>query len=94
VPDSADIAATLTDPADKSVISLRSTSVFHHDGVLGIGVKDVPSFELGLNPNPGAGTVGSPAAAEVAVAFRLARWRTMRIQDAEGERLDDSAPVV
>jgi len=57
VPDNADIAATLMDLADKSVISMRSTSV-HHDGVLGIGAKDVPSFELGLNPNPGAGTVG------------------------------------
>ena len=49
-PGNADIAATLMDLADKGVIAMRPTTV-HHDGILGIGAKDEPSFELGLNPN-------------------------------------------
>lgn len=57
-PGDADIAATLMDLADKGVIALRSTIV-HHEGILGIGAKDEPSFELGLNPKLPAGTVSA-----------------------------------
>jgi uncharacterized membrane protein len=57
-PGNADIAATLMDLADKNVIAMRPITV-HRDGVLGIGEKDEPSFELGLNPNPPAGVVGT-----------------------------------
>jgi len=48
-PGNADMAATLMDLADKGVIAMRPTTV-HTDGLLGIGAKDEPSFELGLNP--------------------------------------------
>jgi len=49
-PTAADMAATLMDLADKGVIAMRTTTV-HHDGLLGIGAKDEPSFELALVPN-------------------------------------------
>lgn len=57
-PGDADIAATLMDLADKGAIALRPTTV-HHDGILGIGAKDEPSFELGRNPKLPGGAVNS-----------------------------------
>lgn len=57
-PENADIAATLMDLADKKVIAMRPITV-HHDGILGIGAKDEPSFELGLNPEPPLGQISS-----------------------------------
>jgi uncharacterized membrane protein len=57
-PGNPDIAATLMDLADKKVIAMRPFLV-HHDGVLGIGAKDVQSFELGLNPDLPADPVGT-----------------------------------
>jgi len=53
----ADIAATFMDLADKRVVAMRPVTV-RHDGVLGIGAHDEPTFELGLNPNPPGDSIG------------------------------------
>ncbi len=52
----AEVAATLMDLADKGVLAMRPITE-HSDGVLGIGAKDSPSFELGMNPKPPQGAV-------------------------------------
>ncbi len=55
-PGTEDMAATLMDLADKGVITMKTTTI-HDDGILGIGAKDKPSFELGLAAQPAAGAV-------------------------------------